>query len=65
MLKAAEQGLAIGQYLAGVMLVEGIGAPADRERAVHWLERSAVNGDSDAASLLQRLRDNESVEQGR
>ena len=65
MLKAAEQDLASAQYLAGVMLLEGIGGAADRERAVHWLERAAVNGNSDAALLLQRLRDTQPADQDR
>jgi TPR repeat protein len=65
MLKAAEQDLASAQYLVGVMLLEGIGGAADRGRAVRWLERAALNGNSDAASLLQRLRDIEPVDQDR
>ena len=65
MLKAAEQDLASAQYLVGVMLLEGIGGDADRGRAVRWLERAALNGNSDAASLLERLRDIEPVDQDR
>ncbi len=65
MLKAAAQDLTSAQYLAGVMLLEGIGGAADRERAMDWLERAAVNGNSDAASLLRRLRDDDPVDQDR
>lgn len=56
MLRAAGQGLASAQFLAGVMLLEGIGGRGDRAQALPWLERAAANGNTDARTLLERLR---------
>ena len=53
---AAEQDLASAQYLAGVMLDEGIGTSRDYDRAIAWLQRAVANGSADAALLLQRLQ---------
>jgi TPR repeat protein len=48
--------LSSAQFLAGVMLAEGIGTRADRARAQVWLQRAADGGNPDAAAALGRMR---------
>jgi TPR repeat protein len=53
---AAERGDPVGQYLLGVMLIEGDGITADEDAGIGWLRRAAAAGNERAEALL---RDND------
>ena len=45
-----------GQYHYGVALLEGRGTERDEAQGRFWLERAALGGDRDAATMLNGLR---------
>lgn len=52
---AAERGLAAAQYHAGMAWLNGLGTEPDRHRALHWLERAALQDDVAAQLQLAEL----------
>lgn len=48
MKQAAEQGRSDAQLNLGVMYMEGLGVPADREQALFWLNQALANGRNEA-----------------
>lgn len=48
MKQAAEQGRSDAQLNLGVMYMEALGVPADREQALFWLNQALANGRSEA-----------------
>lgn len=42
--KAADKGDALGQGLLGSAYRKGLGVPTDREKAIHWLQKAAAQG---------------------
>jgi len=52
--RAAEQGYSVAQYLLGSELLEEAETERDRQEALAWLRRAAAQGDEDARALLDR-----------
>ena len=52
-LRAAQQGYSLAQYLLGSGLLEEAETEDDRREALAWLERAAAQGDEDARALLE------------
>ncbi len=51
-LRAAEQGYSVAQYLLGSELLEEAENADERKQALAWLKRAAEQGDDDARALL-------------
>lgn len=51
-LRAAEQGYSVAQYLLGSELLEEAETEVERREALAWLKRAAAQGDEDARALL-------------
>jgi TPR repeat protein len=47
-LALAEKGYPLAECQVGYFYLEGLGVPADTERAVYWTRRAAEHGDRDA-----------------
>lgn len=52
---AAQHGHATAQARLGFLYLRGRGVPKDQNTGIYWLERSAKNGDKDAAEVLRVL----------
>jgi hypothetical protein len=53
--KAADQGLAGGQYNLGVIYEHGRGVPQDRVQAHMWFNLAAAQGENNAAESRDRM----------
>ena len=56
-LQSARGGYAPSQYMVGYMYYRGQGTRADRESAVHWLQKAADRGGEEARILLERIKE--------
>jgi TPR repeat protein len=53
--KKAEQGDADAQYDLGLLYLRGEGVPQDREKAIEWFEKAALQGRPGAILLLEKM----------
>ncbi len=56
--KSAQQDNELGQFRLGRAYEYGIGVPIDLQRAVAWYDKSAAQGDGQAAFAAKYIRDN-------
>ncbi len=54
-IKSAEQGNAKAQFELGGMYIQGYGVEEDAELAFEWFEKSALQGNAEAQSVLEAL----------
>lgn len=54
-LRAAAAGDGTSQFMAGDMLLKGIGGPVDRQLGIHWLTKAAGNGVQLARAQLDQI----------
>lgn len=60
-LKAANQGLRVGEHNVGVAYLSGIGVKRDRDEALKWFTKAAAQGDSQAEQYAQRISSGQSA----
>ena len=56
--RAADDNLVVAQSILGIMYATGQGVAPNVEKAQLWLTKAAEGGDTAAAGVLRRLRQN-------
>ena len=53
--ESARAGYTAAQFNLGVACLEGMGTPANRSLAIHWIEKAADNGADYARGVLDEM----------